>query len=81
MGSEGASCFAIWSYIAAQNAGAEFIEVSDDNWRADAEGAAGQQLTISLLLRVVADVGIVGFPNAGTYVWCGELQTYSMAGG
>ena len=29
------------------------------------EGAPGQQLSLHLLLRVVADVGIVGYPNAG----------------
>ncbi len=49
------------------------VQVEDRNWRLDAEGAPGQQLTLNLLLRVVADVGIVGFPNAGARcsVWLG----------
>ena len=37
----------------------------DDNWAADAAGGPGQEVTLDLLLRVVADVGIVGLPNAG----------------
>lgn len=41
--------------------------MEDVNWRDDAHGLPGMQLTVQLLLRVVADVGIVGFPNAGTY--------------
>ena len=40
-------------------------EVRDDNWAADAAGGSGQEITLDLLLRVVADVGIVGLPNAG----------------
>lgn len=43
----------------------EVVAVEDDNWKADTHGAPGQQLTLQLLLRVVADVGLVGFPNAG----------------
>ena len=39
--------------------------VADDDWRADAEGGEGESVAVSLLLRVVADVGIVGLPNAG----------------
>lgn len=56
----------------------------DPNWQVDARGLPGQQSTLQLLLRVVADVGIVGFPNAGaregraeegeansrTHAWC-----------
>ncbi len=34
----------------------------------EAKGFPGQQLSLHLLLRVVADVGIVGFPNAGAFV-------------
>lgn len=43
------------------------VEVEDRNWKLDAAGAPGQQLSLNLLLRVVADVGIVGLPNAGMY--------------
>lgn len=42
----------------------EYI-VEDDDWRAEAAGGAGEEVCLQLLLRVVADVGIVGFPNAG----------------
>ncbi|GLI65333.1 hypothetical protein VaNZ11_008876, partial [Volvox africanus] len=49
----------------AKSKGVELVDVEDDGWRADSRGAAGQQLTLTLLLRVVADVGLVGFPNAG----------------
>ncbi len=46
-------------------AGAEDIVVEDTNWKADAHGAPGEELSLQLLLRVVADIGIVGLPNAG----------------
>lgn len=49
----------------AAEAGAEVVAVEDVNWKLDAKGRPGQQLGLHLLLRVVADVGIVGFPNAG----------------
>lgn len=39
--------------------------VEDKNWKLDAAGRPGQQLSLLLLMRVVADVGIVGLPNAG----------------
>mmetsp|Transcript_9221 Transcript_9221/g.23358 ORF Transcript_9221/g.23358 Transcript_9221/m.23358 type:complete len:511 (-) Transcript_9221:168-1700(-) len=39
--------------------------VEDVNWREDSNGQDGEELTVRLLLRVVADVGIVGLPNAG----------------
>ena len=39
--------------------------VEDTNWALDAEGAPGEEATLHLLMRVVADVGIVGLPNAG----------------
>jgi GTPase involved in cell partitioning and DNA repair len=48
-----------------QASGAEVVAVEDVNWRADTKGGPGQQLSLTLLLRVVADVGLVGFPNAG----------------
>lgn len=35
------------------------------DWKAEAEGAPGEEVTLQLMLRVVADVGIVGYPNAG----------------
>ncbi len=49
----------------AQEAGGEVIAIEDVNWREDAKGLPGRQMSLQLLLRVVADVGIVGFPNAG----------------
>lgn len=52
-------------YKYARESGTEVVAVEDDNWKVDTQGAAGQQLSLHLLLRVVADVGIVGFPNAG----------------
>ncbi|KAK9842086.1 hypothetical protein WJX81_007789 [Elliptochloris bilobata] len=39
--------------------------VDDANWEADAVGAQGEEVGLSLLMRVVADVGLVGLPNAG----------------
>ncbi|KAG2454168.1 hypothetical protein HYH02_001203 [Chlamydomonas schloesseri] len=49
----------------ARNKGVEVVEVDDAGWREDVKGQPGQQLGLTLLLRVVADVGLVGFPNAG----------------
>jgi len=57
---------------ALQASKAEVIDIQDTNWKVDSLGAPGQQLSLHLLLRVVADVGIVGLPNAGvicTQVW------------
>lgn len=48
-----------------QAAGAEDIPVEDTNWKVDAHGAPGEEMSLHLLLRVVADIGIVGLPNAG----------------
>ncbi len=45
------------------------VAVIDTNWQEDSRGLPGQQLSLQLLLRVVADVGIVGFPNAGGCAW------------
>ena len=39
--------------------------MEDVNWAQDAEGALGEEVSLHLLMRVVADVGIVGLPNAG----------------
>ena len=39
--------------------------VEDANWEADAAGGAGEEVALSLLMRVVADMGLVGLPNAG----------------
>lgn len=52
-----------------QKAGAEVYAVEDINWKEDSKGLPGQQLSLQLLLRVVADVGLVGFPNAGAWGW------------
>lgn len=41
------------------------VVVEDDNWRLDARGSPGEEAALQLQLRVVADVGLVGFPNAG----------------
>ena len=47
---------------------AEVVDIQDTNWKVDSVGGSGQQLALHLLLRVVADVGIVGLPNAGVCV-------------
>lgn len=39
--------------------------MEDDAWKTEAVGGPGQEVGLQLMLRVVADVGIVGFPNAG----------------
>ena len=49
----------------AQAAGIETIDVEDTNWTADTRGAPGEEVSLHLLLRMVADIGIVGLPNAG----------------
>ena len=41
------------------------IEVEDRDWKADSLGMAGEEVTLQLLMRLVADVGFVGLPNAG----------------
>ena len=48
------------------------VVIDDTNWKLDAQGLPGVQLSLHLLLRVVADVGIVGFPNAGV---CNNLNS------
>ena len=48
-----------------QETGAEIVAVEDNNWKVETRGMPGQQLSLQLILRVVADIGIVGFPNAG----------------
>lgn len=53
--------------LLSQAAGAEVVAVEDTNWKEDAKGLPGQQMSLQLLLRVVADVGLVGFPNAGDH--------------
>eukprot|EP00879_Flechtneria_rotunda_P016960 GHRR01017756.1.p1 GENE.GHRR01017756.1~~GHRR01017756.1.p1 ORF type:complete len:501 (+),score=174.15 GHRR01017756.1:298-1800(+) len=49
----------------ARKSGGEVVAIEDVNWKDDAKGLPGKQLGLQLLLRVVADIGIVGFPNAG----------------
>ena len=39
--------------------------LEDTNWALDADGGSGEEVTLHLLMRVVADVGIIGLPNAG----------------
>lgn len=39
--------------------------MEDDDWKSDIYGELGKQLSLRLLLRIVADVGFVGFPNVG----------------
>ena len=39
--------------------------MADDNWAEDAAGGPGEEISLQLLMRVVADIGIVGLPNAG----------------
>jgi hypothetical protein len=60
-----------------QKSGGEVVAVEDVNWKEDTKGLPGRQLGLQLLLRVVADVGIVGFPNAGGR--CSWVATYVMS--
>ena len=39
--------------------------LEDDSWRTEARGGDGEQATVRLVLRMMIDVGLVGFPNAG----------------
>ena len=48
----------------ADTAVSEYI-VEDTDWKAEAVGGPGEEVSLQLMLRVVADVGIVGYPNAG----------------
>ena len=41
------------------------LELSDDELHEMTRGAAGERQKLELVLRTVADVGLVGFPNAG----------------
>lgn len=62
--------------LLSQAAGAAVVAVEDTNWKEDAKGLPGQQMSLQLLLRVVADVGLVGFPNAGDH----SMAQHSTAG-
>ena len=48
--------------------------VEDVNWAQDAEGALGEEVSLHLLMRVVADVGIVGLPQCREVVPSGCLD-------
>lgn len=48
-----------------QTADFEEYELEDSNYGLDADGLPGEEVSLHLLLRVVADIGIVGLPNAG----------------
>lgn len=52
--------------------------MEDGNWQEETKGLPGTQLSLHLLLRVVADIGIVGFPNAGGHM--GQLLLCSAWG-
>lgn len=56
----------------------EYI-VEDADWKAEAVGAPGEEVTLQLMLRVVADVGIVGYPNAGKSSLLAALTRWVLA--
>ena len=64
-----------------QAAGIETIDVEDTNWTADTRGAPGEEVSLHLLLRMVADIGIVGLPNAGKSSLLACLTRYSPLSG
>eukprot|EP00747_Dinoflagellata_sp_TGD_P165620 gnl/TRDRNA2_/TRDRNA2_187142_c0_seq1.p1 gnl/TRDRNA2_/TRDRNA2_187142_c0~~gnl/TRDRNA2_/TRDRNA2_187142_c0_seq1.p1 ORF type:complete len:604 (-),score=109.02 gnl/TRDRNA2_/TRDRNA2_187142_c0_seq1:79-1890(-) len=41
------------------------LEIVEEDWKAPAEGEPGEEVTLQLFLRVVADIGIIGLPSAG----------------
>jgi hypothetical protein len=68
-----------------QKVGAEVYAIEDTNWRDDSKGLPGQQMSLQLMLRVVADVGLVGFPNAGAFdclatAWTAPVQPQLLCG-
>ena len=41
------------------------LDVEDVDWQAGARGGGGKEASVTLQLRIVADAGFVGLPNAG----------------
>ena len=48
-----------------QARGIEEYEIEDSNIEVDSKGLPGETMCVQLHLSVVADIGIVGLPNAG----------------
>ena len=60
--------------IILQELGAESISILNSDNRKNALGHQGIDANIHLILRIVADVGLIGLPNAGLSI---RLAIYS----